>query len=109
MKLELRDGMVVEGTATELKNFIELAADGSEEALAKQGWYTSSSKGLIRISSMDSMHIRNAIMVRFNAWVDELRRTHRKLSDKEFVDQLVSGAGADDVVHALAKELIERL
>jgi len=105
MKLELRDGMVVEGTATELKNFIELAADGS----AKQGWYTSSSKGLIRISSMDSMHIRNAIMVRFNAWVDELRRTHRKLSDKEFVDQLVSGAGADDVVHALAKELIGRL
>jgi hypothetical protein len=72
MRIQLKNGMVVEGTLDQ----ISAVARQFGETIAFQGdgiHYESSSKGLIRIDSMENQHLRNALLKRYATFVSDLK------------------------------------
>lgn len=72
MKIQLTNGMVVEGTFEQ----VSAVARQFGETVAFQGdgiHYDSSSKGLIRISTMDTQHLRHALLKRYADFVNNLK------------------------------------
>lgn len=100
IKFTLPNGATLEGTPDVVNSMLEklgVAEDGVH--------YRSETKGLIPISTMDTRHIRNAILKIYRNWVDGLR----EVSDEQFVDALRKGAGSGNItLLALVKELTSR-
>lgn len=73
------------------------------ESVVPDGYYMSASKGLIKISQMNSRHIINAVMVMYRRWLDG----SEKLSVGEFRKKILQGPDADQL-RSLMQELIRR-
>lgn len=101
IKITLPNGAVLEGLPEVVNKMLErlgIAEDGIH--------YRSETKGLIPIDSMDTRHIRNAILKQYTGWVESLRI----VDDKKFVEELRRGAGAGNItLLALVKELTSRV
>jgi hypothetical protein len=68
MKITLPNGMSLEGTLEQVR--AAATALGYANTLGNDGvHYLSESRGLIPIASMDSAHIRNAILKIYREWV----------------------------------------
>lgn len=96
------EGLKIVGPADEVKRL--LGEKNFESTIDTNYWYLSSSKGLIPIRSMASQHIKNAMLVHYQKWINELRGTE---NPGEFVRKLVEGP-ADKVMLGLLKELDRR-
>lgn len=73
MKITLKNGMIVEGTfdqvsavARQFGETVKFEGDGLH--------YNSASKGLITIASMDTQHLRHALIKRYGIFVEGLKQ-----------------------------------
>lgn len=70
MRIKLSNGVILEGTAEQLKEFtakLELY-----EGLGTDTMYNSSTHGMIEISKMQTDHIRNAVLKIYKEWLNSL-------------------------------------
>ena len=101
VKVTLTNGMTVEGTESQvvdLAHKLDVGIRGSD-------FYQSESKGWIQISTMASMHIKNALLKQYKAWIDSL---YAETYIATFVDTLINGISRDNVAISLLKELNKR-
>lgn len=100
MKVTLNGGeLVLEGTQEQISKALDklgISGDGV--------FYRSESKGLVLISEMQSIHLRNAILKRYTEWVDSL---HKIAEPKEVVKAILDGPN-DETWHAMVIELSKR-
>lgn len=68
MRATLKDGTVIEGTAEQVNRI--LAAMGQTPNATE--WYHSESKGWVPIATMETTHIRNAMLKMYREWVTTL-------------------------------------
>lgn len=99
MKVTLSNGMVLEGSSEQVAEVMEKMGLSGDEL-----FYRSGSKGLMLISEMQSLHLRNAILKMYTEWVDGL---HRIAEPKEVVQRIVDGI-TDKTWIAMVKELSGR-
>jgi hypothetical protein len=93
-------GVKIVGPVEEVKKLVgAVAFDGT---VNHDEWYFSSSKGFIRIKSMASQHIKNAILKMCDGWMTSMRMAK---TPGEFVKLLESGPKDMDTITGLAKEL----
>lgn len=72
MKVQLKNGMVVEGTLDQVS---AVARQFGETVQVEDGLhYNSSSKGLVRISTMETQHLRHALLKRYASFVEGLKQ-----------------------------------
>lgn len=84
MKIQLANGLWLEGTASQLVE----AATKLGQALGNDGtYYLSQSRGLIRIDQMDQQHVRNALLKLHREWVSTLTT----LNDRQLSNALTTG------------------
>ena len=84
MKIQLANGLWLEGTASQLVE----AATKLGQALGNDGtYYLSQSRGLIRIDQMDQQHVRNALLKLHREWVS----TFPTLNDRQLSNALTTG------------------
>jgi hypothetical protein len=103
MTVTLPDGITITGSKTQIAAVLtKLGEDGSK--YTPTGFYWSSSKGLVDIESMATPHIKNALLLEYKQWVEDLRR----MTDIQFINTLKIGAGANSVIQSLAQELNNR-
>jgi hypothetical protein len=96
-------GVKIVGPADAVRQLVgTVAFDG---AVNHDEWYHSSSKGFIRIKSMASQHIKNAMLKIYDNWMTSLRMAK---TPGEFTKLLESGPKDADTILGLAKELGRR-
>lgn len=92
-KLTLPSGATIEGTPEEIAVILE-----KTDTLAHlEGFYLSESKGYVSISEMHPIHLRNAVVKKYRAWVNELSldpavcidSIRDGIDDKEFIELCV--------------------
>lgn len=100
MKVTLNGGeLVLEGTQEQISKALDklgISGDGV--------FYRSESKGLVLISEMQSIHLRNAILKRYSDWVDSL---HKIAEPKQVVEAILNGP-KDETWTAMVVELSKR-
>jgi hypothetical protein len=102
VKLSLPNGITVEGPAAEVAAIARSYGVGVNDGIH----YNSSSRGLIRISEMDTKHIKNALRKMYQAWAASL---DTNLSTPEFREVLKNGPATDLTMLGLANELKRRV
>jgi hypothetical protein len=73
MRIQLKNGMVVEGTLAQ----VSAVARQFGESVQFEGdgyHYNSASRGLVVISAMDTQHLRNALLKRYATFVESLKQ-----------------------------------
>lgn len=102
MKLELSNGMFVEGSPAQIEEFLR-----HNPALRPAGpMYHSETHGFIPIKDMDTNHIRNALLKLYKEWINELYRIANPL---ELSTTIVNGPGEEgSEFHHLLAELSRR-
>lgn len=99
MKLNLKNGVTVEGTPEEVMKIAkQLGVD-----LIAEGYYNSSTHGLIKISDMDTRHVTNATLKAYRVFVEGLS----KLSLPDVVKAMQNGP-SDKEFNNLFTELVKR-
>ncbi len=99
MKLNLKGGVTVEGTPEEVMKIAkQLGVD-----LIAEGYYNSSTHGLIKISDMDTRHVTNATLKAYRVFVEGLS----KLSLPDVVKAMQNGP-SDKEFNNLFTELVKR-
>lgn len=101
MKVTLPNGLVVEGTDIQV---LETLAKLGYDSILGTEYYHSSSKGLIKISEMETTHLRNAILKIYAQWVSDL---HSITDPKELCNKMMEGI-TDKTWLALVKEYSTR-
>lgn len=104
-----RSGAIIQGTIEEVLRVA--AALGETVDISKlsgvdslPGYYNSSSKGLIPISSMTESHIKMALLKRVREYYDDLKKDAASISNLEFKSRFVNLAN-DKVIQELYKSL----
>lgn len=101
MEVKLTSGAVLNGTAEQIG--VVLKAIG-ETGIGNGKYYFSESKGPVLIAEMNSIHLRNAILKFYSAWIENL---HKESDPKKVVAKIL--AGIDDPTWiAMVKELNKR-
>ena len=100
IRVTLEVGTVIEGDEAKVTYLCRQI--GTPAALA---WYKSRQHGTIPICSMETSHVRNALLKRIRIWAETLR----KLSDKELVAALSSYITRDEVTVNPVKEFRKRI
>ena len=99
MKLNLKGGVTVEGTPEEVMKIAkQLGVD-----LIAEGYYNSSTHGLIKISDMDTRHVTNATLKAYRTFVEGLS----KLSLPDLINAMQNGP-SDKEFNNLFAELVKR-
>jgi hypothetical protein len=102
MQVRLSNGVVIEGTIEQIQTAAR--AFGLTVPFHGDGiHYNSTTHGLIKISDMDTRHVRNALIKLYVEWVAELRN----LNDVNLAIAL-TGAPTDRTLIALMNEFIKR-
>jgi len=100
MRVTLKSGVVIEGSGDEFQKLIkELGGVKEDDGIH----YMSESKGVVTISSMNSVHIKNAIAKQYRDWAQSLT----SLSVGDFLSKMRSGPDGATML-ALIKELATR-
>jgi hypothetical protein len=81
--ITLPNGVQIMGTADQL---VETASKLGY-SLDNAKYYLSESRGLLRISEMDTLHIKNAMVKLYRHWLLDVA----KLNGNKFVEELVKG------------------
>jgi hypothetical protein len=77
----------------------------SEKDVSIPGMYWSNSKSnFLLISDMATQHIRNALLLEYKTWTEDLR----SLDNSAFMDSILKGPGTNTVIQSLAQELNNR-
>lgn len=97
MKIQLKNGMIVEGTLEQIK---QVAATFGQTV---EGLYYSETHGWLSIRDMHTNHIRNALLKQYRAWFSTLS----SLNDRELLEALRSGP-TEAVFIELLKEFVSR-
>lgn len=97
---KLKSGATVTGTAEEIAKVAKAMGEKVE------GFYTSETNGLVKVSEMATPHLRNAVIKRSKEVLETVRK--RKLSDKEFLNEYLN-MGEDKVIIDLFIELNKRV
>jgi hypothetical protein len=101
--IKLASGATFTGTTSEVEDFAKkmgIPIDGKNDLF----YYSKSKDEYLWIPSMATEHIRNAILVHYRGWLDELQ----KAAPKPFIDALVNGPASDPVLVRLMKEMVKR-
>lgn len=101
MEIKLPNGLVLTGTPAQVADAAKLL---NITLYGDSANYFSTSKGLIPIKSMNSIHLRNAILKIYSEWVDAL---HAQADPKTVVNLIVEGI-TDRTWLAMVKELSTR-
>lgn len=101
--VEVEPGLTITGTKQQVLDTVNKLGLASPTKHL-DGFYWSQSKGLTIISEMATAHIRNALLVEYRKWIDDLRG----LSDTGFINTLKIGAGTNSTIQSLAQELSNR-
>ena len=99
MKVTLSDGMILDGSVDQIRKTLEklgLSGDGL--------FYNSGTRGLVLITEMQSLHLRNAILKMYIQWVDSLH----KISEPKGVAEEILGGNTDPTFVAMLRELYSR-
>lgn len=102
LKLSLPNGLTVEGPADQVAALARSYGIGVNDGIH----YNSSSRGLVRISEMDTEHIKNALRKMYQAWAASL---DTNLPTPEFRKLLSTGPATDLTMLGLANELKRRV
>ncbi len=86
-KYTFRDGATITGTIEQIKRY---ASTIGETVNFESTHYQSSTRGLIKISDMDTSHCRNALVKVTKEYFETLAATQKTLSNKEFLLKYVS-------------------
>lgn len=100
MKVTLKNGMVLEGTADQVT---EAAKKLGEDVSSL--YYKSSNGETYLISEMASPYLRNAILKQYRDWVNSLQG--HKMSNSDFLRTIGEGPKNGEIL-SLMKELIKR-
>lgn len=109
MKYKLKSGAEVSGSIEEIMKVAKALGeilDLSKLGAIPAGYYESSHDGLIKISDMNDMHIRNALLKLSKKHFETLG-SQKSLSNKEFMKQYTELTD-DKVVFDLFNELNKR-
>lgn len=80
MKYTLKNGAVIEGDVAQI---VSVAKALGETVSFDDGLhYQSKTRGLMRISDMDTNHLRNALVARYAEFVESLRSNHGLTHDQ---------------------------
>ncbi len=102
MKVVLPDGTAIEGTLEQIQRVAQ--ALGQRVPNLDDGvHYHSSSKGLVRIDSMETTHLRNALLARYRAFVSDLSNKPTVIVAAEIQSP------SDKTLVGLMGELVSRL
>lgn len=86
-RVTLPNGMVIEGTPDQLIDMVKKL--GMEDVIdLRSGYYKSSTQGWVKISEMNTMHLRNAILKQYKEWVDDM---HKIKNPRELVKMITDG------------------
>lgn len=104
MKATMPDGTILEGTPEEVEEYLKAVSGKSPTE-----YYNSKTKGWIKISEMNSSHIRNAFLKLYREWLDSAPswRMAIKPDPKTFVRYIANGF-ANITALAMLKELKSR-
>ena len=79
----LPNGVTLEGTIEQIRTIAKTLG----YTVNFQGYYESSTRGLVKIADMETSHIRNAMSKLYREWVAELTA----LSNTDLLNKLASG------------------
>lgn len=116
MKYTFSNGMVIEHN--DLSEILKLGevlgqaidlskVEGLSDADVPAGYYLSSKEGLVEVKTMNSMHIRNAMVKRTVEYLGTVRAASKKLNDKEFLT-MFENLTEDKIIVTLFDELANR-
>jgi hypothetical protein len=91
MKVTLPNGVTVEGTYEQVVDIAKLMGFNS------RGYYHSSSKGWLKVTEMETAHLRNAILKMQREWAENLSTVK---SHDELVSLLNQGLGGTNRIWA---------
>lgn len=75
LSVTLSNGLKVEGTPEKITDLCRQL--GIANPLAMSGvWYSSKSRGLVKITEMETTHIRNAMLAMYRQWAESLSAVH---------------------------------
>lgn len=94
------NGVKVEGTVDQVKQ----AAKAFGYNFEMHGYYNSSSRGLVRITEMDTRHIRNAMFAKYRDWFNGLGGK----TDLDLAKSLVDAGPNDREFTELYAEFVKR-
>jgi hypothetical protein len=106
IKITLPNGLTVEGTPEQVNQVATGLGFGygSVVNVNPSLYYSSDSKGLVRIDGMELHHLRNAVLKMYKEWVDSLY----KITDtQELVRNIVNG-NENKTFIAMIKEIQRR-
>ena len=101
MKYTYKNGVTIDGT----KDQILAVGKTFGELISFIGYYESASKGLIKISDMDSIHIKNVIKKEMR---DKLDSLNVRQDDRSFIRELLN-LPSDELIKNLFDELATRV
>jgi phosphoenolpyruvate synthase/pyruvate phosphate dikinase len=100
MKITLKNGLTMEGTGKELLEVIKKLDVELDESL----YYRSEKSGLMLISEMHPLHIKNAICKAYRNWAEQLNKV---TDNKEFLLKMRNGPEGETML-ALIAELVKK-
>lgn len=103
MKITLPNGAIVEGTVDQIN--VIAKAYGIKDAFDPAQYYHSDHKGWILIATMDTNHIKNAMLKMYRTWVTNLSTVE---NTRDLVLQMRNGP-SDKTFTALLTELTKRV
>lgn len=101
LSITLPTGVKIEGSGPELSKVLETLG---VKRIDDGAHYTSTSKGVIKISDMATPHIRNAICKMYREWADDLS----VVKDTQKFTSMMRNGPSDKTMMALIKELATR-
>lgn len=110
IKYQLKNGATVSGTLEQVADLVKAAGEVLDTSkLGKKvpkGYYTSSKKGLIKISEMDTAHIRNSLLKRTKTYYENLA-SEKSVATPVFVKKFTALTD-DGTIQELFAELTKR-
>lgn len=101
VSIKLASGVVLTGPSDEV---IKLAKNLDDTIRLDQYYFSQSRGEYIRISEMNTVHLRNAVLKMYAEWVEDLRSA---LSPRDFAAAIYTGP-TDPVLINMVRELTHR-
>ena len=116
IKYKSKSGVVLSGTIDQVLAILKITGEELDlnklEGADKDKYYLSSSKGLVKISDMNTKHIQNVICQKLNNYFSDLRTTINKnkgdVNIRTFFEKL-EGWTKEVEINNLVNELNSRL
>lgn len=100
MKITLPNSLVVEGTPSQVEEVARKFGYSLTSVRDGNYYYSESKREWIRIADMNTLHIRNALLKIYGAWVEEQRLCK---DPQELYRKIVNGPSDPTLVKLLAE------